>query len=59
MLQLPSEPAVIYVDSFALRSEQGGTGMLNGADAHTPLASFYDVSEASHARGYFAFWISN
>lgn len=47
LLQLPSQPAVIYVDSFALRTESGRDGMLNGGDAHAALASFYDVPQIS------------
>ncbi|ORY85303.1 Isoprenylcysteine carboxyl methyltransferase family-domain-containing protein [Leucosporidium creatinivorum] len=47
ILQLPTEPAVIYVDAFALRTQSGRDGMLNGGDGHAPLAAFYDVPQLS------------
>ncbi|KAK4054883.1 hypothetical protein OIV83_000807 [Microbotryomycetes sp. JL201] len=56
LLESPRQPAVIYVDAFALHSGQTrktttetdrGNGILDGADAHLPLARFYDVPEIS------------
>lgn len=47
ILQLPNSPAVIYVDSFALRTKSGRGGMTNGADAHDFLSNFYDVPQIS------------
>ncbi|KAK4058054.1 hypothetical protein OIO90_000793 [Microbotryomycetes sp. JL221] len=47
LLQLPNEPAIIFVDSFALRTKSGRDGMLNGGDAHSSLANFYDIPQIS------------
>ncbi|KAM0793223.1 hypothetical protein ACM66B_000689 [Microbotryomycetes sp. NB124-2] len=61
LLESPRQPAVIYVDAFALHSGQlhktpsassttaddDGEKILDGADAHLPLARFYDVPEIS------------
>ncbi|GAA6004433.1 hypothetical protein JCM10207_000725 [Rhodosporidiobolus poonsookiae] len=47
LLQLPSQPAVLYADSFALRSEQQVKALLNGQDLQNSLASFYDVAQIS------------
>ncbi|KAK4054884.1 hypothetical protein OIV83_000808 [Microbotryomycetes sp. JL201] len=47
LLQLPNEPAVVFVEAFALRTKSGRDGMLNGADSHASLAEFYDVPSVS------------
>lgn len=47
ILQLQTEPAVVYVDAFALRTQSGRGGQLNGGDAHAPLSAYYDVPQIS------------
>lgn len=47
ILQLPTDPAVVYVDAFALRTKSGRGGMLNGGDGHAPLSAYYDVPQIS------------
>ncbi|GAA6038999.1 hypothetical protein JCM8097_000148 [Rhodosporidiobolus ruineniae] len=47
ILQLPNQPAVMFVGSFALTSQTGDGGMTNGGDAHMALSSFYDVPQIS------------
>ncbi|GAA6004465.1 hypothetical protein JCM10207_000738 [Rhodosporidiobolus poonsookiae] len=47
LLQLESQPAVLYADTFALRSGSTTQSMLNGQDVQNSLASFYDVAQIS------------
>jgi len=47
LLNLPSAPAVILVDSFALLNARGRPMSLNGGDAHAHLALRYDVPNVS------------
>ncbi|KAM0793224.1 hypothetical protein ACM66B_000690 [Microbotryomycetes sp. NB124-2] len=47
LLHLPNEPAVVFVEAFALRTKSGRDGMLNGADSHASLAEFYDIPSIS------------
>lgn len=43
LLSLPTAPAVVYVDSFALDNAMGQKASLNGGDAHNHLGVRYDV----------------
>ena len=47
LLDLPSAPAVLLVDSFALLNARGRPMSLNGGDAHAHLALRYDVPSIS------------
>ncbi|GAA6049523.1 hypothetical protein JCM3770_000829 [Rhodotorula araucariae] len=47
ILLLPNKPAVLFVGAFALVSQSGKDGILNGGDAHTPVAAFYDIPQIS------------
>ncbi|GAA5857092.1 hypothetical protein JCM8547_007953 [Rhodosporidiobolus lusitaniae] len=47
LLHLDTQPAVIYADTFALRSGSSAGSILNGQDVQTSLASFYDVPQIS------------
>lgn len=47
LLSLPSNPAVVYVDSFGQNSLVGGRVIQNGGDAHNHLAVRYDVPQIS------------
>lgn len=40
-----SPSQVVFVGAFALQSQTGDGGMLNGGDAHMALSSFYDVPQ--------------
>ncbi|GAA6044265.1 hypothetical protein JCM8097_004321 [Rhodosporidiobolus ruineniae] len=43
ILQLPNQPAVIFVGAFAKMSQTGFGGLLNGGDMNMPLMAYYDV----------------
>ncbi|GAA5827032.1 hypothetical protein JCM11251_002213 [Rhodosporidiobolus azoricus] len=47
LLQLDTKPAVIYADTFALRSGAAQATLLNGQDLQNSLASYYDVPQIS------------
>lgn len=47
LISLPSSPAVLLVDSFALLNARGRAMSLNGGDAHAHLALRYDVPSIS------------
>lgn len=47
ILSLPTRPAIIMVDSFALLTGRGKAMSLNGGDAHSHLALRYDIPQIS------------
>lgn len=47
LLQLDSEPAVIYVDSFSPMTASAKPSILNAQDVQSTLSPFYDVAQIS------------
>ncbi len=47
LLSLPSQPAVVFADAFALVTGRGKPMSINGGDAHSHLAVRYDIPHIS------------